>query len=65
MLFGQTAQGLYEFGRRLHHVHIASNWLQNHTGDFVTDLAEGVLQLFHIVVSQDDGVFGKVGRHTS
>ena len=64
VLLSQAAQGLNKLSRWLHHVHIACNRLQNHTGNFVTDLAEGVLQLFHIVVSQHDGVFGKIGRHT-
>ncbi len=63
VLRAQFAHRLQEFRRRFHQVHIACHRFDDDAGDVRAEAVEGVLQLFHVVIVEHQGVFHEVFRH--
>ena len=57
-----STQGIVKFLRGYNHVHVAGDRLDNYTSDVITKLRKAVFDGLRVVVTNGEGVFGKIGR---
>lgn len=63
-MFGaEAAHRVDEFLAAAHKIHVAGKGFNDHAGDFVAVLAEGVLELLGVVVFEDECMLGDGGRN--
>ena len=55
-------QGIVKFLRGYNHVHVAGDRLDNHTSNVIAKLRKAVFDGLRVVVTNGDGMFGKIGR---
>ena len=58
-----STQGIVKFLRGYNHVHVAGDRLDNHTSDVIAKLRKAVFDGLRVVVTNGEGVFGKICRH--
>ena len=63
VLGAQAPQGLQEFRRGAHEVHVARDRLDDHRGDLVAERLERFFEFRDVVVLEHRGVLGDIGRH--
>ena len=56
-------QGIVKFLGGYNHVHVARDRLDNHTSDVIAKLRKAVLDGLRVVVTNREGVLGKICRH--
>ena len=57
-----STQGIVKFLRGYNHVHVAGDRLDNHASDVIAKLRKAVFDGLRVVVTNGEGVFGKIRR---